>query len=345
MGARRLAAAIAAIVLGAFLVMNTPFYQSIWLLVVIYAITAYSLSFLYFDVGMLSAAQAAFMAVGAYSAAIFYNHFRLGFWPALVPSVALAGLAGLLVGIPAVRARGHFFILVTFALGSIVSVLLENLGSLTGGDAGIFDMAAPGSIGPLRFNSTACLFFLSSAFLVLVVTLVFGIQRTPFGERLAATRDNEQLARSLGLRVAWYRVAAFGISGMIAGLAGVLFLSYEKVIVPSSFGVGQSVAFIAMVVIGGRSRIGPLVGVLLLTMVPQLLNFSPNANTLLFGLVLVLVLLVLPRGIIPSLGAVCSWLADRWRGWMRPGAPPGPLTPATPAISPADQLSSDGARR
>ncbi len=101
--------------------MNTPLYQSVWLLVVIYAIVAYSLSFMYYGVGMLSAAQAAFMAVGAYTSGILYVRFELGFWQSLVPSVLLAGLVGVLVGIPAVRAKGHFFILVTFALGSIVA--------------------------------------------------------------------------------------------------------------------------------------------------------------------------------------------------------------------------------
>lgn len=346
-------ALVVAVVLGAFAIMDTPFYQSVWLLIAIYGIVAYSLSFLYFGVGMLSAAQAAFMAVGAYSAAILHNQFGWGFWAALGPSILLAGLAGVLVGIPAVRARGHFFILVTFALGSIVSVLLENLGSITGGDSGIFDEAPPGAIGPLRFGTVTGLFFLSGAFLIAVVALVSGIQRTPFGERLAAARDNEQLARSLGLRVTWYRVAAFGIAGMIAGLGGVLFLYYEKVIVPSSFGVGQSVAFIAMIVVGGRSKIGPLVGVVLLTLVPQLLNFSPNTNTLVFGLVLVVVLLLLPEGIVPSLASARDRVRDRWdrRGASRAGGPgrprrPGAVTgPPPAAVTPVAELSGDGALR
>jgi branched-chain amino acid transport system permease protein len=334
---------VVGVVLVAFTLMNTPFYQSVWLLVVIYAIVAYSLSFLYFGAGMLSAAQAAFMAVGAYTAAIGYNHFGLGFWETLVPSVALAGLAGVLVGIPAVRARGHFFILVTFALGSIVSVLLENLGSLTGGDSGIFDAAPPEAIGPLHFDSARGLFFLSGAFLLVVVALVYGIRRTPFGERLAAARDNEQLARSLGLRVTWYRVAAFGISGMIAGLGGVLFLCYQKVIVPTSFDVGQSVAFIAMVVIGGRSKVGPLAGALLLTLVPQLLSLSPNANALLFGLVLVVVLLVLPEGIIPSAGSAYDRLRARLSDRPAAPAPDDPERPVT-ASAAIGSRSGEGAR-
>lgn len=331
-------------VIVTFVLMDSPFYRSVWLLVVIYGIVAYSLSFLYYGVGMLSAAQAAFMAVGAYTAGILHNSFGWSFWAVLIPAIALSGLAGILIGIPAVRAKGHFFILVTFALGSIVTVLLENLGRLTKGDSGLFDYDAPSAIGPIHFNSTTSLFYLSGFFLILTVGFVYGIQRSPFGVRLAGARDNELLARALGLRVAWYRVAAFGISGAIAGLGGVLYLSFAKVIVPSSFSVGQSVSFIAMVVIGGRSKIGPLIGVLLLTLVPQLLSFSPNENTFLFGLALVVVLLVLPQGIIPSLGNAYDWAREKLAN--RSGTPPTGGAAPSLVVAPvrAVEMSAEGAR-
>jgi branched-chain amino acid transport system permease protein len=313
---------LAAALVLAFNLLPTSRLQAVFVLAAIYAIEAYSIVPLYHNTGMLSAANGGMMGIGAYTAALLAIHFNVGFWAALVPAVLLSALAGMLVGYPVSRARGHYFVLLTFAFGSLIVVLLQNLKELTKGDNGLLVASPPDPIGPISFTSLSAMFYLCLGFALLTVGVVYAIRHSILGARLAAIRDNEPLARSLGLNVPFYKVLVFGISGALAGLGGVLFLYQQQVIVPDSFGVLASIQFVIMVVLGGRSFVGPAVGVLVLVLIPEFLGLAPIDKELVYGLVLVAVIVLLPRGIMPTIASTWSRLPPR----RRPaGAQPRPI--------------------
>jgi branched-chain amino acid transport system permease protein len=307
-----IAAAIAA-PLVAFNLLPTSRLQAVFVLAAIYAVLAYSVSLLYHNVGMLSVAQGGLMAIGAYTSALLAIHYGWGFWASLVPAFLISAVAGMILGVPVARARGHYFVLLTFAFGSLVVVLIQNLKSLTQGDQGLIVADPPGSIGPWSFTSLPSMFYLAFGFALAAALAVYLISRSTLGMRFASVRDNENLARSVGLNVQVYKVLAFGIAGGIAGIGGVLFLYQEQAIVPDSFTVLASIQFVIAVVLGGRALLGPAVGILVLVLIPEMLGLDPLDKQLVFGLILVAVMLLLPRGVVPSVTHAVGTLTARWR--------------------------------
>jgi branched-chain amino acid transport system permease protein len=302
--------------------------QGIFVLAAISAVVAYSLVVLYHQTGMLSAAQGGLMGIGAYTAGLLALHLHWSFWMTLVPAFAISAVAGAAIGIPVARAKGHYFVLLTFAFGALIVVLFHKLSGLTGGDQGLTMLDTPTPLGPLKFQTLPQMAYLTLAFAALTGLAVYAIGRSTLGARLASIRDNEMLAISLGLRVSWYKVLAFAISGGIAGIGGVLFLYQNSIIVPESFTILVGFQFIIILVLGGRSIFGPPVGVLVLSIIPELLNLDPQTKQLVFGITLIAVILLLPTGVLPSLRAAVEGLLDRF----------GPR-PQLPAAAPA---SSNG---
>lgn len=306
------AVVVVALVPVAFVLLPTSRLQGVFILAAISAVVAYSLSILYHQAGMLSAAQGGLMGIGAYVAGLLALHLHWSFWLTLLPAFALSALVGAAIGVPVARAKGHYFVLLTFAFGALIVVLFQNLSWLTGGDQGLTVLDSPTPLGPFKFVTLPQMFRLTFAFAVAAGLAVYAIQRSPLGARLASIRDNEMLAVSLGLRVAWYKVLAFAISGGIAGIGGVLFLYQNSIIVPDSFTVLASFQVIIVLVLGGRGIFGPPVGVLVLSILPELLHLDPQTKQLTFGLTLVVVILILPRGVLPSLAAALDLAVDRF---------------------------------
>lgn len=282
-------------------------------LAAVYAVVAYSTSMLYHNAGILSGAQAAFMAVGAYTAAILSVHLGWGFWLTLLPAIGFSLVSGVIVGWPVARAKGHYLVLLTFAFGLLIGVLIENLSGLTKGDEGLIIPSPPGGIGPIHFDTPATFFYLVLAFAALSALVVYAVKVSRFGRRLASIRDNEVLARSLGMSVMRYKIAAFAVSAAIAGVGGQLLLYQQQIITPDSFSLNIGLGFIIMIVLGGRGLLGPAVGVLALVLLPQMIGLSPNGNLLAYGVVLVVVVLLLPRGLVPSVAALGFRVYDKVR--------------------------------
>jgi branched-chain amino acid transport system permease protein len=267
-------------------------------------------------------------------------HLGWGFWAALLPAIALASLSGLLVGIPVSRAKGHYFLLVTFAVGSLAVVLGDNLTSITDGDGGLVLAGGIGSIGPLNFSSADGLYFLCLGFVVVSAAIVYLLRRSVWGSRFAAIRDNERLAQSLGLNVSRYKVLAFGLSSAIAGAGGLLFIYQEQIFSPDSYAVLAVIPLVIMVVLGGRSILGPAVGAAILTILPQLLNLSPTVKELASGLILIVVILLLPRGVVPGLRDAADALLGQLAGRRR--ASPATSTAAVGGEQVLSAVAADG---
>ena len=270
-------------------------------LALIFAIPAIGLSLLYGEAGQMSVANGALYGVGAYVGAIGAREQLFSFW-AGVPCAAIAGaLAAFLVGLTALRVKGHYFLIVTFAFAELWRICLVNLKGLTGGNQGVLvldEVRVPG-LGEL--HTLAQFYYLALAFVLAASFCVVLLRFSSFGQSLRAVRENERLAVSLGLNAPMVRLAAFAISGALAGVAGTLYAYTVKHIGPDLFGAHAGIQLVLILLIGGaRSPVGPIVGSLIFFLVPEIIALDPISTQIVYGIVLILIVMLSPEGLAPG---------------------------------------------
>lgn len=274
--------------------------------------------------GQISLGHAAFMAVGAYSAAVLSREIGLPFWLGLPAAALFTGLVGLLFGLPSLRVKGFYLAMATLAAQFIIPWLLRYpLEPITNGSRPL-EVPIP-TIGPLSFASESAFYYIAVPLAVFLMLAARNIIRTRVGRAFISIRDNDLAAELLGINVFAYKLQAFFLSALYAGIAGALVAYESNSLSPDKFTLGHSIEFLAMLVIGGAGfPLGPLFGVVFVNMLnqeiipnrlmpwfgsflPQLLPFIDRINIisalspLLFGLILVIFLILAPRG-----------LAHRW---------------------------------
>ncbi|BDE07420.1 ABC transporter permease [Vulcanimicrobium alpinum] len=255
--------------------------------------------------GQVSLGHAAFVAIGGYVAAIAAVRFHvpplLGALLALVVSLACAAvLAGLTV-----RLRGHYMALATLAFGLLVDSLAVGLGDWTGGPSGLTGIPHV-AFGAFAIDGQRANYYLVWAVAIVAFVLLANLLRSDFGRALRAIRTDQTAALALGIDVPRYKLYAFLISAACASIAGSLYAYYFQFISPEMVSTPRSLEFVTMLVIGGEGTLaGPLLGVLLLVLLPNAVQALQQAKTLFAGLILVGGLLLLPSGI---LGAIAGLL-------------------------------------
>ena len=276
----------------------------------IYVIVANGLHVVFSYAGQLSLAQTALWGLGAYTSALLLNHFGL---PTLVliPAAGLmAALGAVVIGIPAFRTAGFSFAIITFAFAEIMRLVANNWDVLTKGSIGITVLEPPDSFGSIQFETFDHLpnfYHLTLAFSYLSLLAVFLIRQSSLGKSFIAIRENEALAKSVGINVYLHKLIAFAISGFFAGVAGVFFMYHQKHIEPgplSPFAAFATIQFLLMILIGGRrSMLGPTIGAIVVVFGPELVNavlgdvLTFNRSQIIFGGVLALSVLTAPNGI------------------------------------------------
>ncbi len=259
--------------------------------------------------GLLVLGHAAFWAVGAYTFSVLVIHMEWNFWLAFPAAGAAAALAGLLVGLPALRLRGDYLAIVTLGFGEAVRWVFKNQTRLTGGDAGIPGSEVPGDIravhGPSWLwqpRSLEDCYWFALGLLVLCVACVTLYSRSRFGRALFALREDETAAKCMGIDTVRVKLLAFTASAFWAGLAGVVHPVFRGQITPDLFDFNASVLFVAMVVLGGLGSIpGSIAGAAILFILPQVLRDKVPAiqeyRMLVFGAVLAAMMVVKPEGL------------------------------------------------
>ena len=290
-------------VLAMPVVFNQAFYQHIMISAVINIILAVSLGIIVGYIGELSLAHGAFYGIGAYTSALLMVKLGLPFVLAFPAAVAAAGFMGFIIGIPSLRLSGHYFAIATLGFQGIVVLLIINLVDLTRGPMGLPGIPSPGSLNlfglSINFQDKIPFFYLTLAVMAVVLILTRNLLNYKFGQAFIATREDSLLASSIGVRPRKYRMLAFVISTAMAGAAGSLYAHYTMFISPDSFSLGESIYIVTMVIVGGRGTIvGPLIGAVILTALPEVLRFAGDLQFVLYGLMLMLVVIFLPKGII-----------------------------------------------
>jgi len=259
---------------------------SIWVLLIV------GLNFVV-AMGYNSICQAAFYGVGAYTAALLTLRVGTPFWVSLILGMFLAGGAGFLIGYPAFRMRGHYFAIVTLAFGLILNLLFFNLNTITGGDRGL-----TGIFPPFPFFSVVWYYYLVVGFALAAIFISHKLFKSRFGRQLVAIREDEDLATQIGINTKKCKLTCFSVGACFAGLAGGLMVHYINFIHPEFFTFGYSFTMLIGVLIGGAgSTIGAILGTGIAVGLPEIFRFAGQGRYIILGIVLIVTVSFLPRGI------------------------------------------------
>jgi branched-chain amino acid transport system permease protein len=304
---------------AAVAVVNDGYVTTVATVTVLWAILAVGLNVIMGYAGYLHLGLGAFYGLGAYGAAILAVRYHQAAWVPLIFMPLLGAAVGAVLGPIVLRTRGLHFAVATMAIGMIVSDVSNNWVSVTGGPIGIAGIARPGKfmIGPALVNLKTPIGFFGLGCLLLLLLLVVGsvIHRSRFVLVLRGLKSDEMLTRSFGFPTVRYKVAAFAVAGAYAAIAGVLYAYFIQYISPEPF-TFFSASFQAFVVlaIGGPGLLwGPVLGAALLTGLPEILQLDPQMKLIVYGLVLLAVIVLLPRGLAAGLADAFRFIATRLR--------------------------------
>jgi len=248
-------------------------------------------------IGQLSAAQAAFMGLGAYTSTLLVMRLGLPFLIAFPAAGLLVAAIAAVIGPFFLRVKGVYFVLLTFALGEGIRLVFQEWVSLFGGNNGIHGIPKASLFG-MAMLTPRSYYFLALALVVVTFLVALAVFRSALGAVLDSLNENEELSQSLGVNALSYRVCIFALSGFLAGLAGSVYAHYTGFLSPEAFGFSTFIDMLAINVIGGiSSPIGPVLGAILLVPLPELLRDVKQYQMLTYGLLLMAAVLFLPSGI------------------------------------------------
>lgn len=290
------------------------------ILVLTYVMLGWGLNIVVGLAGLLDLGYVAFYAVGAYSYALLATTFGWSFWICLPLAGIMAAFWGILLGFPVLRLRGDYLAIVTLAFGEIIRVVLINWVSLTGGPNGITGIPRPSFFGlpfsmsgepdtfagffgiePSPVHRVIFLYYLILALALVTNWVSIRMRRQPLGRAWEAMREDEIACRSLGINIRNTKLTAFAIGAMFGGFAGAFFATRQGFISPESFTFIESAIILAIVVLGGMgSQIGIAIAALVMIGGFEVFRDLDEYRMLVFGGVMVLIMMVRPRGLVGS---------------------------------------------
>jgi branched-chain amino acid transport system permease protein len=247
--------------------------------------------------GQMSIGHAAFLGIGAYTAAIL---MKLGwsFWFVLPVAALLCFAVGLVLGFPALRVQHHYLAFATLGFNVLMVLVFRNEEWLTGGTFGISGIQRPGFFA-LSLDGGAAYFYFTYASTILLALVLWWLIRSPWGRAFAALRDNPIRAESLGVNIMAYTLLAFAIGAAFAGVAGAYFAALVQFIEPAPFSLSASLMMLLMVIVGGSGRFfAPLLGAAIVILLPEWLRFMQDWYLVMFGLAVVALMIWLPGGLL-----------------------------------------------
>ncbi|MEV0646309.1 branched-chain amino acid ABC transporter ATP-binding protein/permease [Phytomonospora sp. NPDC050363] len=305
----------------------------------LFAILAVGLGLVMGIAGQINLAQIAFFGLGAYVTAILTTKAGLGFWTAAVLAIAATAVAGLTVGLPALRMQSHYLGIVTLGLALAFTNWTTNA-EIAGGAEGISAIPVPPMPG-VDLSSPYLFYYVE--LIVFAIALAFGlfVVRTPLGRRMRAMRDDALAAGAVGAEVPMLRMTAFLIASVYGGAAGVLYAGLIRYVAPETFSIANMFLLLAMVIIGGRQNlVGCAIGAAGLTLVRELLIDYPTYAQIGYGSIVVLTVVFAPTGLAGLPARVTAFLRRRGRGSSADVPALGEFTPYP--VTPPDTEAGDG---
>jgi len=297
---------LAALVFSVPLVVRSPYYLSVLIMIALHSTVVSGLLLLIGCAGQLSLAQASFYGLGAYGSGLLQVKLGLPVWASMPLAVLLTCLVAAVVGIPTLRLRENYLALATLGLAVIIHVLMVEWRGLTGGPSGLLGIRNL-EIGGFVFDSDLKVYYLAWALALAALLVSRNLVQSRTGRALQALKGSEVAAEAMGVDAYRLKLQVFTLSAGMAAAAGAVYAHYVAFISPEPFFVSASITFIVMAVVGGLYRIwGALAGTVLVTALGEVLHdviplILPSARgevqMVFFGLILVAVLILLPRGV------------------------------------------------
>lgn len=269
-----------------------------------------SLDLLYGYTGLTSLAHGTFFGIGAYSCGILQVKLGISFWSALILATLITGAFTAIIGFPLLRTRGHYFAFGTLALATIITLIIQNWTTLTGGHS-LTRIAGPGLINvfglTIDFRARVAYYYLVLVFIIFTIIILQRLINSRVGRAFIAIREDEELAESIGVNLLGYKLLSFVIASLFAAIAGALYAGYMRAIEPSIASGLWGFNILVMVIAGGPTTIaGYIFGPFLVWLVPEFLGTAAAYRPLIFGLILILIIIFMPRGIAGHIKVVYS---------------------------------------
>ena len=287
--------------LGLVLLLAFPFLVNGYALQVgvycgIYVLLAVSLNLLVGYTGIFSMGHVAFYCLGAYTSALLATKLHMPFVVCFLSGGVVAGIAGALIGIATLRLNDLFLTFTTMGLGEVIRIIIQNA-AFTNGALGVTGIPMPRFLG--RGMSRVEFYYMVLVLVFACVFVVYRLVHSNTGRTLMTIRDDASAAASLGINVFSYKMRIMVLSCFIAGLAGSLYATFVQYINASNFSINVSINIIAMVTIGGMGTIsGPILGAMLLQILPEAIRFLQDYRQLMFGAALVISVMFAPKGLV-----------------------------------------------
>jgi len=294
-----------------------PFFANEYLLWVVNAILVYTLVTVGFNLiignlGQLAFVSTAFFGIGSYTTAILMVYFGIPYVLAILASAVVGGIAGFLVSVTALRGiRLYYLAIITLAFGELMRWVYLHGDRVTDGSDGLLIPSA--SFFWIPLDSESPKFYVFLLLTVIVVKATSNLMRSKIGRAIVAIRENESATASLGIHTARYIVLAFVWSGSVVGIAGAMFAVLTERVLPEAFGLTEVIIHFGMVLVGGTgSIVGSVLGAITLTALPEYFRQFPGMDELFFGVVIVLILLFLPKGLVSLLYRISPVFHERY---------------------------------
>lgn len=282
------------------LALPNSFYMDVAIRIALNAVVVIALNLLMGYTGQISLGHAGFYGLGAYASAALTTHFN---WPPMAALAAGAAATALLAWIlarPILKLKGHTLAMATLGLGIIIAIVINNEQQYTGGPDG---MAVPAfELFGKAISGETSWYAVAAVMLLLMTWLALNLIDSPVGRALQAIHGSEIAARVAGVDTTAFKVRVFVLSAVVASIAGSVSAHYIGFVTPGMAGFFHSIELVTMVVVGGMASVfGSIIGAALLTVLPQLLQAFEGWEVVVFGVILMVTMIFLPRGLVPSI--------------------------------------------
>jgi branched-chain amino acid transport system permease protein len=250
--------------------------------------------------GQLSLGHGGFVTLGAYTSAVLLVKANLSStWLSLLISGLMAAAVCVILGFPFSRLKGIYFAMITIFFVQVIILTVQQWRSVTGGASGLQGVPRPDSFLGLQFHSKMSFYFLFLVLMVVSLVILWAIERSRIGLTLQGIKQASSLAESLGVNTTGYKVAAFAIGGFFAGIMGGMYVQYVSAVDPTVFGFLPTIYILIYVIVGGEgSFIGPAIGAVLLTVLPEVARPLKSWMPVLFAVILMLIIFLMPEGLV-----------------------------------------------
>ncbi len=283
-------------------VLPNSYYTDLAIRMAINAVIVLGLNLLIGFAGQISLGHAGFLGIGAYASAALPTHLGLHPLLAIAAGAAAAGLLAAVLARPIFRLKGHYLAMATLGLGIIINIVVRNEARWTGGPDGM--AVPPITLGSFEISGDKHWYWIVSLLLCVSIWASINLVDSPFGRALRALHGSEVASKVVGVQVVRYKVAIFVLSAVFASIMGSVTALYVGFVTPNLADFFHSIELVTMVVIGGMGSIyGSVLGAVLLTALPQALATFEGWETVVFGAILMLSMIFMPKGLVPTLSA------------------------------------------